>query len=48
MSTPNSPPYGYYPYPPPRPANVMAVAAMVLGNMWMYCVGSMVHDWWGE
>lgn len=31
-----------YPYPPARPTNGMAIAAMVLGIVWVYWVGSIL------
>lgn len=34
------PPYGYP--PPPQPTNGMAVAAMILGILWLYWVGSIL------
>jgi hypothetical protein len=35
------PPYGY-PYAPPQRTNGMAIAAMVLGILWLYWVGSIL------
>lgn len=36
-------PYPYpYPYPPARQTNGMAIAAMVLGILWVYWVGSIL------
>jgi hypothetical protein len=36
-------PYGYpYPYPPARTTNGMAIAAMVLGIVWVYWIGSIL------
>ena len=37
------PQYPYpYPYPPARPTNGMAIAAMVLGIVWVYWIGSIL------
>jgi hypothetical protein len=37
------PPYPYpYPYPPQQSTNGMAIAAMVLGILWLYWVGSIL------
>ncbi|MGB3444601.1 MAG: DUF4190 domain-containing protein [Actinophytocola sp.] len=37
------PPYPYpYPYPPARSTNGMAIAAMVLGIVWVYWIGSIL------
>src|SRR5699024_7672259 len=35
-------PYGYRPYPAPRPTNGLAVASMILGVLWMYWLGSIL------
>lgn len=40
---PGPPPPYYPPYPPvPRPTNGLAIAAMVLGILWLYWVGSVL------
>lgn len=40
---PGQPPYPYpYPYAPPQPTNGMAIAAMVLGILWIYWIGSIL------
>jgi hypothetical protein len=38
---PQQPPYPY-PYAPPQPTNGMAIAAMVLGILWIYWIGSIL------